>query len=276
TAPFTLLLGQGIYQPTVGVVRREASFEKLTPRLALDYRLAKDVLIYASVTNGYKSGGFDAGKPSEPAYEPEEVWSYEGGLKSEWLDRRLRVNLSAYYYDYDNLLTRSTINNALVLLTGAVKNKGIESEITFRPTRSLTLTSALSFQKPEYGDYVVAGVNYSGNRLAGASEFTAFHAVDYAFDIKGFAVALRAEHQAVGKAYSQPSNNPAFTTGDSSVVNLRASVEDPSGRYELAVFGKNVFDDEYYLLNQQLSAGLVHNFIQAPGGYWGLQFRARY
>lgn len=276
TAPFTLVLGQGIYQPTVGVVNREASFEKVTPRLALDYRLARDVLVYASVTNGYKSGGFDAGKPSEKAYEPEEVWSYEGGLKSEWLDRRLRVNLAAYYYDYDNLLTRSTINNALVLLSGAVKNKGIESEITFRPIRNLTLTSALSFQKPEYGDYVVSGVNYSGNRLAGATEFTAFHAIDYSFDVKGFAVALRAEHQKVGKAYSQPSNSPAFTTGDSSIVNLRASVEDPSGRYELAVFGKNVFDDEYYLVNQQLSAGLVHNFIESPSGYWGLQFRARY
>ncbi|EJL25233.1 outer membrane receptor protein [Caulobacter sp. AP07] len=276
TSPFTAILGKGVYQPTVGTVYRGKTFSKLTPRVAIDYRFTPDVLAYFSVTNGYKSGGFDAGRPADPAYAPEEVWSYEGGLKSEWFDRKLRVNLAAYAYDYKNLLTRSTINNALVLLSGKVKSRGIESDITFKPVRGLTLTSALSYQKPEYGDYIVAGVNYRGNRLAGANAFTSFHSIDYEFDVKDHAVALRAEHQWIDKAYSQPSNAPQFYTGDASLVNLRAAVTDPSGKYEVAVFGKNVFNQRYYLVNGQLSAGLVHNFVQSPGGYWGFQFKARY
>jgi len=76
-----------------------------TPKAGLDYQLTDAALAYVSATKGFKSGGFNftALTPQSAGFAPETLWSYETGLKTEWLDHRLRVNATAFYYDYTNL-----------------------------------------------------------------------------------------------------------------------------------------------------------------------------
>src|SRR3546814_12467390 len=85
------------------------SKDKLTWRLALDQKFSAGVMGYVSYNRGYKSGGFnllDVGalnRPTghvSPSYNPEIVDAYEVGLKSDLFDRRLRLNVAAFYYDY--------------------------------------------------------------------------------------------------------------------------------------------------------------------------------
>ncbi len=81
------------------------SFGKFTWRGHLDYDLGDNKLAYASVSRGFRSGGFN-GRSSGPTtlgpYEPETVDAYEVGLKADWLDRKLRTNIAFYYTKYNN------------------------------------------------------------------------------------------------------------------------------------------------------------------------------
>src|SRR3546814_9243735 len=78
-----------------------SSWTAWTPKIGIDYDVADDVMVYASATRGFKSGGFQLGD-GRP-FLPEYIWSYEVGLKSTLLDRRLRENVSAFSYDYTTL-----------------------------------------------------------------------------------------------------------------------------------------------------------------------------
>ena len=71
----------------------------------VDYKISKDVLAYASLSQGFKSGGFNA-FGLVPAFKPETVDAYEAGVKTELFDRLLRFNADGFLYNYDNLQTR--------------------------------------------------------------------------------------------------------------------------------------------------------------------------
>src|SRR3546814_16792582 len=117
-------------------------------------------MVYASATRGFKSGGFQLGD-GRP-FLPEYIWSYEVGLKSTLLDRRLRANVSAFYYDYTNLQVVE-YNNGVASTTNAGKatNKGVEAELMARPFDSLTHTSTIDYLDARYDGYF----EYAGDSL---------------------------------------------------------------------------------------------------------------
>lgn len=92
--------------PNGKVIPRRQNIKIWTPRFAINYQATDDVLLFASATRGFKSGGWNA-RGTSPAellpFDAEKAWSYEVGIKSELLDRRLRVNLAAYWLDVAGL-----------------------------------------------------------------------------------------------------------------------------------------------------------------------------
>ena len=130
-----------------------------TPRFAVNYKPNSDVLIFASATRGFKSGGWNARAtaPSELLpFGPEKIWSYELGLKSDLFDRRVRLNLTAYYADSTDLQIISGLvraNGAIGFITGNFadyRNKGVEAELTVVPVDGLTLYANVGYQDDEY------------------------------------------------------------------------------------------------------------------------------
>ncbi|MEM6682525.1 MAG: TonB-dependent receptor [Pseudomonadota bacterium] len=131
----------------------------LTPRFAASYQLTDDALVFASATRGFKSGGWNARGTSPDTllpFGPEKVWSYEVGGKTEWLDRRLRVNLTAYYLDVSGLQTPSALtadDGSVTFLTrnfADYENYGVELEITAVPVPGLNVFFNLGYQQDEY------------------------------------------------------------------------------------------------------------------------------
>ncbi|MGC4251965.1 MAG: TonB-dependent receptor [Sphingobium sp.] len=130
-----------------------------TPRFAINYRPADDILLFASATRGFKSGGWSA-RSSSPTgfynFGPEKVWSYETGFKSEFFDRHARFNLTAYYMKVDGIQAPT----ALVASNGAISfvtrnsidyiNKGIEAELTVVPTTGLNLYANLGYMDDKF------------------------------------------------------------------------------------------------------------------------------
>ena len=131
-----------------------------TPRFAANFRPNDDLLLFASATRGFKSGGWNArgtaGSQLLP-FDPETVWSYEAGVKSDWLDRRLRANVTVFYLDVNALQTISGLVNpatgAITFLTrnfANYRNMGVEAEFRAIPVRGLSVYANIGYQDDKY------------------------------------------------------------------------------------------------------------------------------
>jgi iron complex outermembrane receptor protein len=121
-----------------------------TPRFAIDYKLAPAVSVFASATKGFKSGGWVSRAYNAAgvfSFKRETIWSFESGLRSEWFDRKLRVNLTSFYFnDMDNQLPAGRENplvpGQILYVTrnfADLRNYGLESEITIAPVHGLNI-----------------------------------------------------------------------------------------------------------------------------------------
>jgi iron complex outermembrane receptor protein len=135
------------------------SVNKFTPRVALNYKVAPDVMLFASATNGFKSGGWNgtAAIPSSAVtFRPEKTWSYEAGLKSEFLDHKLRVNITGYIARTSDLQATAAVLSPvtgtiaqLPFNAGTQKVQGVEIE-TSAKLGDFTLFANPSFMKAKY------------------------------------------------------------------------------------------------------------------------------
>jgi iron complex outermembrane receptor protein len=131
-----------------------------TPRFALNYQVNDDVLVFASATRGFKSGGWNAranAAQQATTFGPEKIWSYEAGIHSDWLDRRLRVNLNAFYMidqDFQGAAAFvDPVTNVPTFVTrnfADMKNYGLEAEISAIPLEGLNVYWAVGLQKARY------------------------------------------------------------------------------------------------------------------------------
>jgi len=138
------------------------NYGAFTPKLGLDWHATESVLLYVSATRGYKSGGFNftAAAPGSAAFQPEKLWSYEVGAKTEWLDRRLRINATGFYYDYTNLQVQQLIAAGVLSIGNAAtaKVRGAELEVVGKATADLQLTANFSALNAKYDTYPGASV----------------------------------------------------------------------------------------------------------------------
>lgn len=140
-------------------IPNEQSVGVWTPRFALNYAVNDDVLLFASATRGFKSGGWNARGTSASEllpFGPETAWSYEAGTKTELFDRIVRLNITAFYLDVGNLQTPSAFirpNGSLAFITrnfADYENKGLEVEFTAVPADGLSLFAAIGYQDDKY------------------------------------------------------------------------------------------------------------------------------
>lgn len=129
----------------------------VTPRVAYAYEFNDDVMAYLSATRGFKSGGWNARGTSPAAFQPfgpETLWSYEAGLRADYLDDKLRVNATIFSTDLEDLQTTSATPSGAFLTTnaGGLDVTGLEFEITAVPNDNWDIFFAAGFQDAEYTD----------------------------------------------------------------------------------------------------------------------------
>jgi iron complex outermembrane recepter protein len=136
--------------------------DTVNPRLALDYKLTDDVLLYASGAKGTKPAGFGTTQFVEPRtaqIEQEKLWAYEIGAKTAWLGGTLRANSALFYGDYSNrqvgvtITTPSGIPGAGVGNAGEAETYGVELDFTWQPLDELTLQLAYAYTHAEWKDF---------------------------------------------------------------------------------------------------------------------------
>ncbi|WP_257551544.1 TonB-dependent receptor [Sphingopyxis sp. DBS4] len=223
----------------------KSSWTAWTPKIGIDYDLADDVMAYASATRGFKSGGFQLGD-GRP-FLPEYVWSYEVGLKSTLLDRRLRANFSAFYYDYTNLQVVE-YNNGVASTTNAGKAtiKGVEAELMARPFDRLTLTSTIAYLDARYDVYFDdVGASLKGKRLPNAPKWNITFGGEYKASLGGGMLTLRTDISWRDSVFFKPSNNPLFSGNATTLINGRVTWQPASEAWEIALYGRNLTNERY-------------------------------
>ena len=158
---------QGATTPATFIQCGKDTFNFATYRAAIDYKIAAHNLLYASVSTGRRSGGFnnvliDSANPALGviAFQPEKVLAYEIGSKNRFFDNMLQANFAAYYNDYAGLQVQRQVPapNGLTTLSiiensGKGRSYGVEAELLFRPVRALTLGLTTVYLNSKYTEY---------------------------------------------------------------------------------------------------------------------------
>jgi iron complex outermembrane recepter protein len=246
-------------------------YHATTPKFGIDWKAMPNMLLYVSATEGYKSGGMNYVATSVLAetFEPEKIWSYELGAKTDWLDRRLRLNLSAFKYNYTNLQVQALLQPGLTTITNAATAdvKGVEFELTAKPIPSLTLAASGSWLDARYVSFPRASVPAPakpfviGSPLYNATLGTYDAADNYLNNAPRRSLALSAEYNHLlpssaatfirGESYWQdkvffdPTNTGIYRQGPYSLYNASLGYVSANAQWRAEMFGKNLLNKQY-------------------------------
>jgi iron complex outermembrane receptor protein len=260
------------------------TYDELSYTIGADYDVSNDVMVYGKFSHGYRSGGQNLrlSGTADLDFDPETNDEFEIGMKGDFLDKTLRLNLAAYSNTISDA-QRSIIvplgaGNATVVQNAAeLTTTGFELEALWAPTDNLTFQAAASVLDAEYDEYVDAGVDVSDRRIIGVPEAEFSLAMTYERDM-GFAeMAARIDYAwrddyfnnelAPSGASSTPELQDAITSPSSDTVNVRLGLDFKNG-WDVAFWGRNITDDRsktgaLYLSN----FGYVNGIFREPATY---------
>jgi len=290
TAPGTVMLVAPpvpIAAPGVGYSRAEGSrtFSQVTPALSFNFHWSDDLMTYAKYSKGYTSGGFDpvSGPGTAAAFsagfEPEEMESYELGLKGEFMDRRLRANLAIFRSEFTDE------QKSVALPSGGWKTEnvgsstyeGMELDLAFAATENLLITASYATLDHQYDLWIdpSTGQDVTARRRLVTPKGDYTVAVNYRFPDFGLPGTLAANLDYSHRARtSTPLNadvpnveimsvTPAF-----SLLNARLTLSEipfgnsEHGRFSVALWGKNLTDESYSTMSYQ-------GWVTAGSASWG-------
>lgn len=242
------------------------SWGRFTPKVAIDYTITPGVLFYASYAKGYKSGAPQSAvfNPilASRIVDPESVDTVEVGAKTEFLDRKVRLNVAGYRSKFKDLQVRlivpvGTPPVAQPVLANAATStiKGIEADLTLAPVRGLNFDIGYNYLDARYDNFVPStGTVYSGNRLPRAPKHTLTASARYNVDLpNGGGVGIGAQVFTSSRIYFQPDNvrsqsQPHYTTADGNI-----SYTFPNHRLTATAWVKNAFNREYLVYFEPLA-----------------------
>ena len=247
----------------------QTSETDVSGRLGLQYNLSDDWMVYATMSTGYKSPGYDLifGATAERLAEPvaaEEVTSYEIGVKGEFWDGRARLGASLFSTSFDNYQGQAFNQDTLtfsLISAGEVTTEGFETDITVRPTANWLLNAGYAYTDAMYKRYQGAGCypgqtpeqgciggtqDISGNQIANAPKHKFTLQTRYDFDLGGSWMPY------VGGSYRYQTESPSDLDGNPrtereayGILDFIAGVEASDGTWQAELFVKNALDEFY-------------------------------
>lgn len=231
------------------------SFSAFTPKFGLDMAFTDDVFGYLSVSRGFKAGGFNGLAVLNPAvfravYGPQEVWTYEAGLKADWLDRRVRTNVTLFSNDISGLQQTATVGAGSFATqnVGDATVNGLEAEITAQPTDGLTVFATLGYMDGQY-DRLAANSQAAQARatdLPLVSDWTALYGFAYEAGLNAsWRWRLGADARYVGDHFLETTN--AIRVVGYSRYDAFVGVVSEDGHWDIRLSGKNLSDEVSYV-----------------------------
>ncbi|HKR17860.1 TonB-dependent receptor [Rhizorhapis sp.] len=226
-----------------------ASFHAVTPKLVLQYEPTSRLMAYASVSKGFKSGGY-AVTGLQGEVQPEKLWAYEIGIKSKLFNNHFQTNISAFHYDYTNLQVSKIVNNRAVLENAADATvDGIELELRLLPIQNLVISGSFAYNDAKFKNFATVDPAFpellsqdlSGKRLPDSSKYTFSVAPAYTIPLGDEdKIVVSGEYNWRSTRYFTPFNlknayQPAF-----GMLNARIRYAGSGGSWYAELWGKNL------------------------------------
>ncbi|TRY31082.1 TonB-dependent receptor [Aliiglaciecola sp. M165] len=232
------------------------SWTRFTPRVGLEYQVSNDMMVFASYSQGFKSGTFNPrATQNEPAADPEIVDSFEVGIKADWSDR-LRTNVTLFSLDHKDrqyisvLPGESTTDlNQFLGNVGESNAQGLEAEITYAASDNLTFDLALGFIDAEFEEVFEQTVDGPINiadrfSVSNTPETTANFAVNYIMQTGNGDVVFNANYY-YRDDYSLFEQDNLLNQDGYGLLNLSIVWYSDDGHWNIGLHGKNLTDEEY-------------------------------
>ena len=242
--------------------------ENWSGHVGVDWTPTDQALVYAKATRGYKSGGFFGGfglsEEELDPYKEETVWSYEVGLKSDWLDSTLRINAAAYVYDYSDVQGFTQVFSEITGTSvtkldnvGDADHQGVELDATWLPVDGLMLHAGVAYLDAEldssrtFINQDLEEISFDGLKRAYAPEWSYFLQGRYERTMFGNLLgSVQLNYSWRDDQLTHENTGSLVDAGlqlieDYGVLSGRIQLGADDGRWWVALVGKNLTDEEY-------------------------------
>lgn len=262
--------GVPLFGPAYSVSASD-SWSETTVRASLDYRITDDHMIYATYSEGFKSGAFNGTQryPELAAVpiEPELATNYEIGFKTQWLNDRLRINANYFDLDYENLQVWVLTNSVLTASNAQAASDGIEAEVAVVFTDNFKVTGSFATLDAKFTE----GSN-AGNDLPRAPETSWSIMADLSLPMaSGASIDLLATASYTDEFHFEVDNDPRGLQEDVTVWDASATYTAANEAWDFAVWGKNL-SDELYSTHHIDGSYIGATRIFAPPRTYGFSF----
>jgi iron complex outermembrane receptor protein len=253
-------------------------------RAGLEYQPQQSQLLYATISRGTKSGGFFSGISTTnlqlAPFEPEELTAYEVGFKQGF--GNAYVSAAVFYYDYSDIQTFVAVDIGpfIIQRLGNVDEAriyGLDLEATWAPTSHLTLQGSVGWLDSELGAFsTLNGDVPKGKELPNAPDLTLGALARYEADFPaalGGAIQIDGSYSA--SAFKDAINDPVIAQDAYVLVNARVALFNAARSWEVALWGKNLGDEQYVAQGLNTGLGAGNRNYNAPRTY-GASFTYRW
>ena len=276
------------FNPVVGISTGFTD-NSLSGLATLSWQFADDALAYASYSRGNKSGGLNlTNLPNgiDPDVAPEKVDSYEVGIKSQWLDRKVTLNIAGYWTEISDYQTAifeqvsDTIFRQYIDNIPGVRSRGVEGDLSFAPSKRASVYASVAYADTTYLSYPEApqapergneggNQDLSGERLPGVPKFTYTIGGDVSAPLgtlggRDLSLYAHADYSHRSTFNTSSSNSRYADVPAFGLANARIGFRTDDGLLDLSIWARNLFDKDYFQTLSAANTGLVTALIGEP------------
>ncbi|MEZ5550007.1 MAG: TonB-dependent receptor [Pseudomonadales bacterium] len=300
-----------------GAIRdQRKDWQEVTGKIGIDYEadlsFTDRTLLYATFARGFKSGGFNSPSTVPGLYseyfEPENVDTFEIGMKNRLMDNRLQANITAFYNSYNDMQVTQIVNQSAIQVNTDSKMMGLEAELMFAPTANWLFSLNIALLDTKIEDFTTVDpanptqgapvlnifgniydqstfsrgdttVSLDGNDLANAPSYSVNFFVDYTQPLSnGMNLVLHADYYYQDKYYARDFNTKADTVPSWDVSNASVTLNSASDRWSARMWVKNIQNDDNitgHYITDGVSGFFTNEFVMEPRTY-GLTLNTRF
>jgi len=273
--------------PTGDIQKFEEDWNEFSPRVALQYTFSDDLMVFSSFSSGFKSGGFFARTQNVDdinSFDPEYVDTFEVGIKSEWLDNRIRFNATAFYSEYEDKQEEEVTDLGGGNVTTVVYNaadaeiQGLELEFTAQITVGLSAFLNVGFLDSEFSDFEIVDsisfeeVDVSDRDLRNAPDKTIGLGLDYFMPVSFGEFAAHYNYQWRDEYETVLNNDPRGTVDSGGFHNASIDLT-INERHRISIYGRNLGDERYARV---IPIGITTFGYYNPPRHYGIEFSTEF
>ncbi len=260
---------------------KKSSWNSTTPKIGVEYQVDPSVLLYASYSEGFKSGTINNGNdPSLPVQvQPEMLKAYEAGFKSQWFDNRLRVNAAIFsnvYHGQQLQVPTSAFTFAFVNVASS-EIKGAEVEFVLKPAAFLTLDGGVGYTHSKITDVAVGTPAITkGAKLVHVPEWTVNLGAANVNQLGDWGkLTTRVDYSYKASQEGDFTNNVHDRVPGYSLVNLRVTAAPNVGGWDVGLYADNLFNKKYEVSRATIAPDMFDVAVDGAPRTFGVRLSVR-